>query len=159
MVDASIFLKETQRQFTRMYQVAYSILRTRQDAEDAVQQALLKGWSARSSARAETFVQWLMRILVNECRNIQRHRMRVMPCEAIAEGAEAFAPPDLDLATAVQALPDTLRIPFSLKYLAQLTEREVAQALHIPVYTVKNRLKKARKTLREALREWEVTFE
>lgn len=159
MVDGALFLRETEERLTRLYQVAYSILRTRADAEDAVQQALLKAWAARQRARPETLGPWLTRIVVNECRNIQRQRMWVIPCEAVAAQAEAFAPPDPDLWNAVQALPENLRLPFSLKYVAQFSEREVAQAMHLPVSTIKNRLAKARKILRAALAEWEVSFE
>jgi RNA polymerase sigma-70 factor (ECF subfamily) len=159
MVDGTLFLHETEEKLTRLYQTAYSILRTRQDAEDAVQQALLKAWASRAGARPETFGPWLMRIVVNECRNIQRHRMWVMPCEAVAAEAETFTPQDPDLWSAVQALPESLRLPFSLKYVAQFTEREVAQAMHLPVSTIKNRLAKARKLLRAALADWEVSFE
>ena len=159
MVDDTLFLDESKRQFARLYQVAYAILRTRQDAEDALQQALLKAWAARATGRADTFIPWLTRIVVNECRNIQRYRMRVMPSELLAEDTDSFTPPDIDLWHAIAALPDDLRIPFTLKYVTEFTEREVAQAMKLPVYTVKNRLKKARKVLRESLTGWEVSFE
>lgn len=159
MVDGALFLRETEARLTRLYQAAYSILRARQDAEDAVQQALLKAWVSRGRARPETFGPWLTRIVVNECRNIQRHRMRMVPYEAVAEEGEAFTPPDPDLWGALQELPESLRLPFSLKYVAQFTEREVAQAMRLPVSTIKNRLAKARKVLRAALAEWEVSLE
>ena len=61
MVDGTLFLHETEEKLTRLYQTAYSILRTRQDAEDAVQQALLKAWASRAGAWPETFGPWLMR--------------------------------------------------------------------------------------------------
>ena len=159
MVDGALFLSETEAKLKRLYQVAYSILRARQDAEDAVQQGLMKAWAARFDAQPETFSPWLMRIVVNECRNIQRHRMRVMPAAAAEETAVPFSAPDPDLWNAVQALPESLRLPFSLKYVAQFTEREVAQAMRLPVSTIKNRLAKARKVLRAALSDWEVSFE
>ncbi len=158
MVDEALFMQETQAQFTRLYKVAYSILHARADAEDAVQEALTKAWSARTRARAETFGPWLMRIVVNECRNVQRHRMRVVPVEAPAPPAP-FEPPDPDLYNAVRDLPEGLRIPFTLKYIAQYTEKEIAQIMHLPVSTVKNRLAKARKVLRAALSDWEVSFQ
>lgn len=159
MVDDALFLDESKRQFAKMYQVAYSILRVRQDAEDALQQALMKAWAVRTSGRPDTFIPWLTRIVVNECRNIQRYRKRVVPSDALAEEAEAFVPPDIDLWNAIAALPDDIRIPFTLKYVTELSEREVAQATQLPLYTVKNRLKKARKVLRESLTGWEVSFE
>lgn len=159
MVDGALFLEQTEANLTRLYQAAYGILRTRQDAEDAVQQALMKAWAARLGARPETFVPWLMRIVINECRNIQRRRRWALPLEAAATRGEAFAPPDPDLWAAVGSLPESLRLPFTLKYVSRLTEREVAQAMRLPVSTVKNRLAKARRTLRAALAGWEVSFE
>ncbi len=159
MVDGALFQSETEAKLTRLYQVAYSILRKRQDAEVAVQQGLMKAWAVRHRAQQETFSPWLMRIVVNECRNIQRYRKRVVPAETVEETAVPFSAPDPDLWNAVESLPENLRLPFSLKYIAQFTEQEVARAMHLPVSTIKNRLSKARKTLRAALSEWEVTFE
>lgn len=159
MVDAAAFQREAEAMLPRLYQTAYYVLRSRPDAEDAVQQGLMKAWAARGRARPETFGGWLARIVINECRNIQRHRMRVVPTEAMDEGVADFAPPDPDLAQAVMALPEAVRIPFVLKYLACFSEREVALAVRVPVSTVKNRLAKARRMLREALADEEVSFE
>lgn len=159
MVDTASFLRESEAMLGRLYQTAYYVLRARQDAEDAVQQGLMKAWAARGSARPDTFRAWLSRIVVNECRNIQRHRMRVVPSEMVAPKDEAWKPPDPDLAEAVERLPKAIRVPFVLKYVACLTEREVAEAMRVPVSTVKNRLARARKLLRDALADWEVTFE
>jgi len=159
MVDESMYLRETEESLVRLYQVAFSILHSHQDAEDAVQQGMLKAWAARSRARVQTLRPWLMRIVVNECRNIQRYRMRVVLSEELRMGSESFTPPDLDLWNAVQGLPDSLRLPFAMKYVAQFTEREVAHAMRLPVSTIKNRLAKAKKNLRAVLAEWEVSFE
>ncbi len=68
-------------------------------------------------------------------------------------------PPDYqELYDAVFALPEDLRLPLLLKYVQDLSEKEGAQALGIPVTTFKNRLHRARKTLRKNL-DREVTFE
>lgn len=159
MVDAAAFLRESEAMLAQLYRTAYCMLRVRADAEDAVQQGLMKAWAARERARPETFRAWLARIVVNECHNIQRHRMRVVPSEFIAQAEADWKPPDPDLADAVANLPDAIRTPFVLKYLACLSEREVAQAMHVPVSTIKNRLAKARRLLRDALADWEVSFE
>lgn len=159
MVDNAFFLHETEAMLTRLYNTAYSILRSRVDAEDAVQQGLLKAWSARNHARADTFRAWLARIVVNECRNVQRFRMRVIPFETVHPPETPFSPPNLDLSDAIAQLPEMIRIPFILKYLVCLSEQEVAFALRLPKTTVKNRLSKARKILRDTLADWEVIFE
>lgn len=158
MVDNDSFLKESEAMLTQLYHTAYYMLYHRADAEDAVQQGLMKAWAARHRARPETFKAWLARIVVNECHNIQRRRMREVPAETFALEQASFHLPDPDLVDAVHALSDPLRIPFVLKYLTGLTEQEVARAMRLPVSTIKNRLSRARQTLRTALADWEVSI-
>lgn len=55
-----------------LYRVAVSILRRREDAEDAVQQALLKGWSARHRAWKGCERAWMTRIVINEWKSIRQ---------------------------------------------------------------------------------------
>lgn len=60
-----------------LYRIALSILRNPADAQDAVQQAFLNAWVHRETAYPGRETGWITRILINECRNIHRHRMRV----------------------------------------------------------------------------------
>ena len=61
----------------KLYRVALSMLRCDADAADAIQEAVFKGWLHRGALRdGERFEAWLTRILVNECRNIQRRWKR-----------------------------------------------------------------------------------
>lgn len=159
MVEREQFSVESKAMLSQLYGTAYYILRARADAEDAVQQGLMKAWAAREKCRAETFRPWLVRIVINECHNIQRHRMRIVPMEQMADYAETFEPPDPNIAEALHALPDVLRLPVVLKYLAGFKEREVAYAMRLPVSTIKSRLTKARKLLRGSLAEGEVSFD
>jgi len=56
-----------------MYRVCYAQLRQQADREDAVQEALKKAWEKRRTLRDESAIKpWMLRILMNECRNIQR---------------------------------------------------------------------------------------
>lgn len=158
MMDAASFMHESESMLTQLYNTAYYMLRAKADAEDAVQQGLMKAWAARERAKPDTFKAWLARIVVNECHNIQRHRMRVIPSDTIALRQSDHIPLDPDLMDAVSRLPEMYGVPFVLKYLACLTEQEVAQAMHLPVSTIKTRLTKARKLLRAALADWEVSF-
>ena len=151
-MDAAHFMRESEPLLTPLYRIAYSLLHSRADAEDAVQQGLLKAWAARGKARPESFRPWVTRIVINESRNIQRYRMRVVPAEA-PEPEAAFQPPNPEIMEAVYALPEPLRIPFVLKYMEHYQEREVAKAMRLPLSTIKNRLSRARQALRTALTE------
>lgn len=140
-----------------MYKMAMGILHNDADARDAVQQALLKGWEKKEAAKPGMFKWYLNRILINECRNIQRKRMRSFPVADLPDAA-AGVPDYQDLYAAIRHLPEQLRLPLLLKYLQGATEKEGAIALQIPVTTFKNRLHRARKKLR-AMLDGEVTFE
>lgn len=134
-----------------MLRIALSTLRQEQDAQDALQQALMKAWAAREKARPGLEQAWMTRILINECRNIQRSRRRVTPVAQVPERPAPESPPDLR--TAMDALPDSLRLPILLKYMQGMSEQEAARALGIPVTALKGRLYRARRMLEKILKE------
>lgn len=157
MVDETMFTSEVKALLPMMYRVSMNILHSEADAQDAMQQALTKAWVKRMAVNADYFHAWLMKITINECRNIRRQRKRVVPVEYVERGYEADTV-SVDIADAVGNLPEKLRIPFLLKYLARYKEKEIASILGLPQTTIKNRLHKARLLLRDALSDWEVTF-
>ena len=60
----------------RLYRVARTMRLSDPDCEDAVQEALLKGWSRLSTLRVEDYFEtWLIRTLINECRNLYRRNV------------------------------------------------------------------------------------
>ena len=150
-MDDMTFIRLCERSMASFFRVAYSVLRRRQDAEDAVQQALLKGWAAREKARPGCEQAWVMRIVINECRNIQRYRMRVTPVEQMPQAP--LEPPDIALRAALDALPPNLRLALLLKYMESMSEKEMAVALGLSVPAVKSRLLRARRALRKELSE------
>lgn len=157
MADRWEYERVAQEALPALYKIAMGILRSDADARDAVQQALLKGWEKKENAREGKFRWYLHRILVNECRNIQRQRMRVFPADM--PPAVAQMPPDYrDLYDAIYQLPEDMRLPLLLKYIEGCSEKEGAACLGIPVTTFKNRLHRARKQLRKIL-DREVMFE
>lgn len=158
MVDRATFMRESDALLTPLLRISMGILRAQADAEDAVQQALMKAWAARDRVSEEKFRPWLTRIVINESRNIQRYRMRVMPSDTIA-AERPFQTPDMDVVDAVLGLPEHLRIPFVMKYLARYKETEIASTLRLPASTIKNRLARARGLLRDELTDTEVAFE
>ena len=157
MADRREYERVAQEALPALYKIAMGILRSDADARDAVQQALLKGWEKKENAREGHFRWYLTRILINECRNIQRHRMRVFPA-GMPPAVQEMPPDYQELYDAVFRLPDKLRLPLLLKYAQNCSEKEGAEALGIPVTTFKNRLHRARMELRKTL-DREVMFE
>lgn len=158
-MEASEFARAAEENMQSLYRLSVSILHTSHDAQDAVQQGLLRAWERLDTARPEQFRAWLTRIVINECHNIQRRRMRVVPVEQMPEGV---APDDLtaaenELRGAIENLPEKLRVPLLLRYMEGYSEKEIAQTLGVPVTTVKNRLFRARRAVRAKI-DGEVTF-
>lgn len=134
-----------------LYRLAQSLLRQPSDAQDAVQQAAVKAWLALDRLPPGGERAYFARIVVNECRNIQRDRMRSMP---VAELPERIASPgDGELARAISALPEELRLPLLMKYMEGYSEREISAALGIGIPAVKSRLYRARRRLERILKE------
>jgi RNA polymerase sigma-70 factor (ECF subfamily) len=155
MISSEQFTQEVTALSPTLYRLCMSILRTEQDAQDAVQQGLMKAWAKKDSVRPETFRSFLTRIIINECRNIQRHRQRIFPVEQMDIAGETFIPEESELRSAIDALPEKLRTPLLMYYMEDYLEREIAQTLQISLVAVKNRLFRARKSLMAALHDKE----
>ena len=144
------------------FRVAYVITRNAADAEDAVQDALVKAWRALGRFRAgEPLRPWLLQIAANEARNRRRsagRRERLTLRAAASPGEAAPSPEEALLATgdrerlldALEALPDAAREVLACRYLLDLSEEETAAALDVRLGTVKSRSARALEKLREA---------
>ena len=150
-MDKTIFEQLYRDMLPGLYRLAQSILHQSADAQDAVQQAAVKAWLARDRIRSGNERAYFARIVINECRNIQRQRMRMFPVAEFPD--QGYMPPDMDLANAISSLPEQLRLPILLKYMEGYSEKETAAALEITVPTLKARLFKARRQLERELKE------
>jgi RNA polymerase sigma-70 factor (ECF subfamily) len=137
---------------------ALSILRNRHDAEDAVQAAALRGLERLSSFDdTRPFKGWWFAILRNSCIDSLRRSSRV---RFTSLDPEIAAPPDPGetqewdrLDRAIAAISEQHREIVRLHYFAELSYREIAEALSIPPGTVMSRLYLARKALAAKLQE------
>lgn len=151
-MDESTYIALCRAHLPALHRMAMSITGSRPDAEDAVQQALLKAWQHRHKARPGLERAWVMRILVNECYTLLRRRKREIPMEELPVRTGGV-PEDSPLHAAIRALPERLRTPILLKYMEGMSEKEVAETLRIPLSSVKNRLFRARRLLKTELNE------
>lgn len=157
MISDKALTAKMQDQLDGLYRLILSILRSHADAQDAVQQGMLRAWEKRRQVSDEGKLRaWLARIVVNECRNIQRKRMRVFPVADMPR--ESRETEGGELKEAILALEEKLRTPLLLKYMDGFSEKEIAGILGLPVTTVKSRLYRARRALEKALGDAEVRF-
>jgi RNA polymerase sigma-70 factor (ECF subfamily) len=157
----------------RLFRTAWSILRDRGEAEEALQAAYLSAFASIGGFEARSSLStWLTRIVVNEAlgrRRAAERRRRQLQQEGVAvldsyrenlmRGSEAEAP-DVALAReqirklleqAVADLPDTFRTVFVLREIEGLSSEETGAILDVPVQNLKTRLFRARRRLKQAL--------
>ena len=157
-MDALTFQAEVRRIENLMYRVSMSYLSDVEDAADAVQDTLAKAWEKRNILTSpEQFKPWVMRILVNQCKDMLRKRKRrsFYPLEENTASIDPLAlqPPVM---AAINALKPELRAVMVLHYVDGYTVQEIASNLGVPLGTVKTRMRSARKRLKQTLLvEWE----
>ena len=144
----------------RAFGVALRILRTHQDAEDALQQAFLRAYQARAQYKSRwRFSTWFYRILINACVDELRHRrpmLRLRDQEDVSADRPDHrleqAERDRILHGALGTVPVEARIVLTLYYGDGRSYREIGAIRGISVNTVKTHLRRGRLALRKALR-------
>jgi len=169
--DALAVRVVTRRNNQRLYRTAWSVLKDRADAEEAVQEGYLKAFAGIDSfVGASSLSTWLTRIVLNEAlgrRRSAQRKIRVLreqsiafiddyrenlmadplwPAREVARGQVARL-----LEQAIADLPEAFRIVFMLRDVDGLSVEETAEALQIPPPTVKTRHLRARRRLQVVL--------
>jgi RNA polymerase sigma-70 factor (ECF subfamily) len=161
--DSSAFDTLVSRHRSRVYRVAYGMMRDREAAEDATVEAFCEAYQAigRFEPRAK-FTTWLHRVTVNVClEHLRRKRAKHLLVEveldpntpANDDTCELVLTRDLARRAmqAIEELPETHKAPVSMFYLEQLSCAEIAKTLGIPRNTVKTRIFYATRALRDRL--------
>jgi len=129
----------------------------RADAEEAVQEALVRAWLRRDACRSpEAPLPWLLEITRNEARRLLDREARRGSLELVdgathEDDALAGTAARVTVQQALRALAERDRCVLHLRYAEDLTQVEVARRLGLPEGTVKVRLHRARRRLRRAL--------
>jgi RNA polymerase sigma-70 factor, ECF subfamily len=155
----------------QLYPVAVRMTRAREDAEDLVQETMVKAWAAfRDFEPGSNLRAWLYRIMTNtfisgyrRCDRVplllqddlvDRLSLRVWPSGTGARSAEAEAldrMPTEQIRQALRELPEDFRTVVYLADVEGYTYHETAELMGTPVGTVMSRLHRARRTLRAKL--------
>jgi RNA polymerase sigma-70 factor (ECF subfamily) len=156
----------------RLFRVARAVVRDEAEAEDVLQEAYLRAFAAIATFRGESGIAtWLTRIVLNEAHGRLRRRKTMVDLDELETAQESAQvlnfpgmsksdDPEADAARAqirrileraVDALPEPFRLVFILREVEDLSVEETASHLNLKVETVKTRLHRARRRLREAL--------
>ncbi len=165
--EADRFAVEALDYLDNLYGAALRLTRSRDVAEDLVQDTYLKAFRARDRfAPGSNLKAWLFTILQNTWRNRRRDQSRarveydsevveqsdVTPLAAENPELDLVATTmDVDLQAALDALPETFRQAVWLRDVEELTYQEIAEILTVPIGTVMSRISRGRKQLHQAL--------
>jgi RNA polymerase sigma-70 factor, ECF subfamily len=160
--DEAAFRGLVERHVDRSYALALRVLRNAADADDVVQDVLLKVWQNRGTWQAgkAKFSTWLYRVVTNRCLDLRR-RPRTEDMDNAPEQADEH--PDAltsmqrlelrdQLERSMAHLPDQQRIALILSYTDDLSNAEIAEIMETTVAAVESLLKRGRQQLRHSLR-------
>jgi RNA polymerase sigma-70 factor (ECF subfamily) len=167
--DTEAFGELVSRHERAMLVAACAHFASQADAEDAVQEALVKAFKCLNQLRdGASFPGWLMRITVNTCLDTLRTRTDKQSLSDFATSVQVlprfgqgyFTPSTLAsrseraemLRAAIGRLPEDLRVVVMLRYGEDMTYEQVAEYLDVPPSTVQGRLHRAKQALKELLR-------
>jgi RNA polymerase sigma-70 factor, ECF subfamily len=181
VADQADFEKQAMEHLPSLYSGAYRMTHNRADAEDLVQEAMLKAYRGFGGFEQGTNLKaWLFRILTNTYINVYRAKQRRPEQEDLGQleelylyrklgGAETaaygrstedFVLDNLsegEVKDAVDALPEAFRLPVLLADVEGFHYKEIAEILDVPIGTVMSRLHRGRKALQKSL--WEFGVE
>ncbi|HJB98898.1 MAG TPA: sigma-70 family RNA polymerase sigma factor [Candidatus Flavonifractor merdavium] len=142
------YLERAEEARGKLYRAALLTLGSEAAAVDAVDEAVYKGYLGYRKLREPKYLEtWLVRILLNVCRDELRRRKRELAVEELPETAgEEFDA--LPLKEAIRCLPAQLRDVIILRYFTGLTLEETAAALELPRGTVSTRQRRALELLK-----------
>jgi RNA polymerase sigma-70 factor (ECF subfamily) len=135
--------------------LAYQMLGNLEDAEDVAQEAFVRVFQAIPRFRGQAaFSTWLYRIVTNLCLGNRRRRRATVELEAVREPSAPDSPSQqvteaLLTRQVLDAMPPELRAILLLRDQEGLSYTEIAEALRLPLGTVRSRLSKARMAFRQ----------
>jgi RNA polymerase sigma-70 factor (ECF subfamily) len=140
-----------------LFRIAMSILKNKNDADDAVCETVVKAYeNIHKLNDCNFFKTWIIRILINQANTAHKRRNKVIYLNDIAfepQYEDAYDLGNDELNTVVASLSLEYRTVITLYYFQDMRIKEIASVLRIPQGTVKWRLSKAKSILKEKLLE------
>lgn len=148
--DTAAFVALAEPLLPAAYRLAVAMLGSRDEAEDAVQEATFKAWRSFGRFRGEDMKPWLLTIVANQCRQVRRSRWwSVIRSDEDLQLAPMALPEDTsDLRRALYRLSYDWRLALVLRYYLDLSFEEMALVLKTSPKAAKSRTYRALERLR-----------
>lgn len=158
MTDKNEFCENIRLYEKSMYSLAFSIVKNNADAAEVISESILRAYkNIQTLKKADSFKPWILRIIHNTAVEMIRKNSKIIPIDelnnAVQESNENEIATNLTLKSAVEQLRQPYRTVVVLFYYENLSVSKIAQITDSNAVTVKQQLSRARKMLREALKE------
>ena len=160
------FERQAEKVFPSVFGTALRLTRSREDAEDLAQEAIVRAYEAFERFDGSNFKAWMLRIVTNLYINKYRQRQRGPQLNSLDEegsveptGTEEELPDRIlfdnlvgaEVEEALGKVPTDFRIAVLLSDIEGLSYQEIADATGVPIGTVRSRLARGRAILRRLL--------
>lgn len=144
--DPSAFAKLIRLCTQSMYRVAWAYLGNDEDVADAISETVLMCYEKIETLKKDAYFKtWMIRILINQCKDILKHRSRIQSKAEMQESAfEDSGYIDCEWKEVLSCLDEKYRIILLLYYTREMDTREIAELLDISRNTVTTRLARGR---------------
>lgn len=144
------FIHVVKRNSQRLFVIAFSYLKNKHDAEDALQNTFLKLWKSKIEFDDDLGIdKWLTKVLVNDCKNFFNLSFRQnKSIEEVYDVSTFDKYFNVDLYNAVMSLNKKERLCVILFYYDDLTISDISKVTGIKESTVKSLLKRSRNKLK-----------
>lgn len=147
----------------RFYRIAYSYMRHQEDALDAVQSAVCKALEAHENIKnTDAIKTWFYKILINECLTVLKKRNRVVLTPDIANQGELYYEKGYEQGDDIEKELDKLEMDvqgiIKLRFFEEMSLKEISNVTGFNINTVKTKLYRGLKLLKENIQEealWE----
>lgn len=145
----------------RFYRVAYSYTRHQEDALDVVQNAVCKALEAHESIKNEDAIKtWFYRILINECLTVIKKRKRFLLTDDALDREEVYYEKgyeqDGDMEKELDSLELDVQGIIKLRFFEEMSLKEISRITGLNLNTVKTKLYRGLKQLKENMQEAEL---
>lgn len=147
------FINAVKRNNQRLFVIAFSYLKNKDDAEDVLQNTFLKLWKTDKPFDNNKHIdKWLTTVCINDCKNnLSLFFRKQVPIDEIYDISSFDKPFNVDLFNAISSLNKKERICIILFYYDDMPTKDISSVLGIKESTVKSILRRSREKLKQKL--------
>lgn len=151
--DAEAFIALMEENKQSMYKVARGFLQNEEDAADAMAETVLNCYEKITALKDNAYFKtWMIRILINNCKDILQKQRRSVPVEEIPDTEDGRTRGGItEFQELIEPLKEQDRSIFTLYYAYGMKVKEIAADMGMKESTVLSRLKRGREALREEM--------